>query len=104
MREGWCEIKLAQCVNNITKFYEIKTTNYEMAGNYPIVSQSEDLIAGYTDDDKTLLVCVMSNKEFYKMKELIHQIDEKAFVYVTKACEVHGEGFTPELTPDIEDN
>ena len=55
MREGWCEIKLAQCVNNITKFYEIKTTNYEMAGNYPIVSQSEDLIAGYTDDDKFVI-------------------------------------------------
>ena len=55
MREGWCEIKLAQCVNNMTKFYEIKTTNYEMAGNYPIVSQSEDLIAGYTDDDKFVI-------------------------------------------------
>ena len=55
MRESWCEIKLAQCVNNLTKFYEIKTTNYEMAGNYPIVSQSEDLIAGYTDDDKFVI-------------------------------------------------
>ena len=55
MREGWCEIKLAQCVNNISKSYEIKTTNYEMAGNYPIVSQSEDLIAGYTDDDKFVI-------------------------------------------------
>ena len=55
MREGWCEIKLAQCVNNISKSYEIKTTNYEMVGKYPIVSQSEDLIAGYTDDDKFVI-------------------------------------------------
>ena len=30
MREGWCEIKLAQCVNNITKFYEIKTTMLQL--------------------------------------------------------------------------
>lgn len=57
-------------------------------------------IGGFTGQDKTLLVCVMSNHEFYKMKEIIHQIDEKAFVYVTRASEVHGEGFTPNLTPD----
>lgn len=55
MREGWCENKLTQCVNNISKSYEIKTTNYEMVGKYPIVSQSEDLIAGYTDDDKFVI-------------------------------------------------
>lgn len=55
MREGWVENKLTQCVNNISKSYEIKTTNYEMVGKYPIVSQSEDLIAGYTDDDKFVI-------------------------------------------------
>lgn len=92
----------SRCVNIVTsKPTEIKEKIFAILARGVTVVNAK---GGYTDDDKTLLVCVMSNKEFYKMKELIHQIDEKAFVYVTKACEVHGEGFTPELTPDIEDN
>lgn len=55
---------------------------------------------GYAQDDKKTLVCVMSNNEFYKMKSLILDIDKRAFIYVVRASEVHGEGFTydsPEL-------
>ena len=51
---------------------------------------------GYTGINKPIIVCVMSNNEFYKMKEIIKSIDSKAFIYVTKASEVHGEGFSPE--------
>ncbi len=49
---------------------------------------------GYDQEDKKTLVCVMSNKEFYKMKSIILEIDERAFIYVVRASEVHGEGFT----------
>lgn len=49
---------------------------------------------GYDLDDKKTLVCVMSNKEFYKMKSLILEIDKRAFIYVVRASEVHGEGFS----------
>ena len=31
------------------------------------------------------------------MKEIIRNIDEKAFIYITRASEVHGEGFSPEI-------
>jgi uncharacterized membrane-anchored protein YitT (DUF2179 family) len=49
---------------------------------------------GYFGKDFKLLICVMSNKEFYKVKAEILKIDKKAFIYVTRSSEVHGEGFT----------
>lgn len=53
--------------------------------------------SGYENKDFKLIVCVMSNKEFYKVKSLILEIDERAFIYVTRASEVHGEGFSYDL-------
>lgn len=55
MREGWSVNKLAQCIDNISNTLEIKTIDYKTVGYYPIVSQSEDLIVGYTDDEKYLI-------------------------------------------------
>ena len=55
MREGWSKNKLDQCIDNISKTFEIKTSDYETAGIYPIVSQSDDLIVGFTDDEKYLI-------------------------------------------------
>lgn len=52
------------------------------------------IVGGYTNEDKTQLVCVLSSNEFYKLKGLIHEIDPKAFFYVVRASEVSGEGFT----------
>ena len=49
---------------------------------------------GYYGKDFKLLICVMSNKEFYKIKEEVLKIDERAFIYVARSSEVHGEGFT----------
>ena len=49
---------------------------------------------GYSEVDCKMLICVMSNSEFYKIKPLILEIDPSAFIYVNKASEVHGEGFT----------
>lgn len=50
--------------------------------------------SGYEEKDFTMLVCIMSNKEFYKIKSVILEIDKRAFIYVTRASEVHGEGFS----------
>lgn len=54
-------------------------------------------MGGYTNQPKTIVICVMSNSEFYRMKERIREIDCKSFLYVTRASEVHGEGFSPEI-------
>ena len=50
--------------------------------------------SGYEEREFTMIVCIMSNKEFYKLKSIILEIDSKAFIYVTRASEVHGEGFS----------
>jgi len=48
----------------------------------------------YTGEAREMLLCVVSTSEVTELKELIYQIDPKAFVIVTSAHEVLGEGFT----------
>ena len=48
----------------------------------------------YSGKVKKMLICVMGNSEFYQLKALIEEIDPKAFIYTTRASEVHGEGFS----------
>lgn len=47
----------------------------------------------YSDEKKLMLYCVVGKKEIVHLKELVDRIDPKAFVIVTDAREVHGEGF-----------
>lgn len=48
---------------------------------------------GYSGEEKNMLFCVVSKKEIVPLKELVRQLDDKAFVIVTDAHEVLGEGF-----------
>ena len=52
------------------------------------------VVGGYTNDEKSKLVCILSSNEFYKLKAIIHEVDPNAFFYVVRASEVSGEGFT----------
>ena len=47
----------------------------------------------YSGEEKCMLYCVVSKKEIVDLKELVLQIDKNAFVIVTDAREVLGEGF-----------
>ena len=49
---------------------------------------------GYTDEVKKVLFCVTSSREVPRLKKLVAQIDPEAFVIVTAAAEVMGEGFS----------
>lgn len=51
-------------------------------------------IGAYSKEEKKILLCVMGNSEYYHLKALIEEIDPKAFIYTTRASEVHGEGFS----------
>lgn len=51
---------------------------------------------GYSGNDTKMLVCILSTSEYYRLRSIIHEVDETAFVFVTKATEVRGEGFTYE--------
>ena len=52
------------------------------------------IVGGYTKEEKTKLICILSSSEFYRLKGIIHEVDPLAFFYVVRANEVSGEGFT----------
>lgn len=52
-----------------------------------------DATGMYSGDKKTVLYCVVSKKEIVELKDIVAKIDPKAFVIVTDAHEVFGEGF-----------
>ncbi len=49
----------------------------------------------YTETERYLLFCVVTKKELIQLKEIVGRIDENAFVIVSDAREVLGEGFLP---------
>lgn len=49
----------------------------------------------YTGKDKEVLLCIIGRSQVVKLKDLVNDIDKRAFVMVTDATEVLGEGFKP---------
>ena len=47
----------------------------------------------YTNQDKTILICVISPREIARIKDVVLEADSKAFVIVNDSREVLGEGF-----------
>ena len=52
-----------------------------------------DATGMYSGDKKTVLYCVVAKKEIVELKDIVAKIDPTAFVIVTDAREVFGEGF-----------
>lgn len=48
---------------------------------------------GFTNNERPVLMCVVDQTEFTKLKQVVRHIDPHAFVTVTDASEVLGEGF-----------
>ncbi|PKR86256.1 YitT family protein [Heyndrickxia camelliae] len=48
---------------------------------------------GFTESEKPVLMCVVDQTEFIKLKQLVKSLDPTAFVVVMDAFEVLGEGF-----------
>lgn len=47
----------------------------------------------YTGKERCVLFCIVSQKELVRLKDMVHEIDERAFVIVSDVREVLGEGF-----------
>ena len=47
----------------------------------------------YTNQDKTILICVISPREIARIKDVVLEADSRAFVIVNDSREVLGEGF-----------
>lgn len=50
-------------------------------------------IGMYSGDEKCMLYCIVSQKEIVELKAIVMNLDKSAFVIVTDAREVVGEGF-----------
>jgi len=50
---------------------------------------------GYSGEDKSILLCVVTRAEIPHLKDLTKEIDPKAFLIIGQAHEVRGEGFLP---------
>ncbi|WP_088104261.1 YitT family protein [Halalkalibacter urbisdiaboli] len=48
---------------------------------------------GYTSEERPVLMCVVNQREVTKLKQVVRLVDPQAFVVVTNATEVLGEGF-----------
>ena len=58
------------------------------------------VVGEYSKSDKKMLMCVLSSREYYRLRDTIEKVDDKAFFYVVRANEVRGEGFSYELSKD----
>lgn len=52
------------------------------------------VVGEFTQDERKMLLCVMSSREYMKLRALIEKVDPHAFYYSTRANEVRGEGFS----------
>ena len=50
--------------------------------------------SGYGKQDKKAVMCIISNRKLYSVREAVMSIDENAFLTIQQVTEVHGRGFT----------
>lgn len=68
----------------------------ELLNNFARGVTSFKVVGEFTKEDKKMLLCVLSSSEYYKIRDFIGKIDDKAFFFAVRASEVRGEGFTYE--------
>ena len=51
---------------------------------------------GYGKEEQKAVLCIIPKRKLYATNELVHMIDEKAFVTISQINEVKGRGFTME--------
>ena len=49
---------------------------------------------GYKKDDRPVVMCVITQKEYPNLEKVIDEVDPKAFIIVNDVHSVHGEGFS----------
>ena len=49
---------------------------------------------GYSNTPRKVILCVVSQRQYAKLMEIVNETDPTAFVITTDATDMHGEGFT----------
>lgn len=83
-----------RCVNIISnKCNEIRDV---LLNDFSRGVTSIKVVGEFSQNEKKMIVCLLSTIEYYKLRKIIEEIDPQAFFYCTRASEVRGEGFTYE--------
>lgn len=54
------------------------------------------VIGEYSKKERSMLLCVLNNGEYIKLRDIIEKYDSNAFYFAVRASEVRGEGFSYE--------
>ena len=54
-----------------------------------------DAKGGFSGQERPVVLCVVSAQELGRLKSIVHRMDPQAFVFISDAHEVLGEGFKP---------
>jgi uncharacterized membrane-anchored protein YitT (DUF2179 family) len=52
-------------------------------------------IGGYSQEQRDMVLSACSKAEIFKVRNAVHKVDVGAFIMITEASEVFGEGFKP---------
>jgi uncharacterized membrane-anchored protein YitT (DUF2179 family) len=85
---GWGRSKMAMIITNQQKEIQDAILHEIDRGVTRLAAHG-----GFTNNERPVLMCVVDQTEFTKLKQLVKSIDPYAFVTVTDASEVLGEGF-----------
>ena len=55
----------------------------------------------YTDQKRAVLMCAVSKRQTAELKKIVYDIDERAFVILSDAKDIRGEGFKPNSTDEL---
>ena len=53
--EGWEKKKVGDLISKIQRTMQVSANNYQISGLYPVIDQSRNYIAGYTDESECVL-------------------------------------------------
>ena len=53
--EGWDKKKVGDLISKIQRTKQVSANNYQISGLYPVIDQSRNYIAGYTDESECVL-------------------------------------------------
>lgn len=53
-----------------------------------------NIVGGYTNENRKMIMCVVSGRELVKIKQIIGRIDAKSVCFISDISEAFGEGFT----------
>ena len=48
----------------------------------------------YTHQDRNVLLTCVRNRQLTRLRQIVHEVDEAAFVIINDSVEVRGKGFT----------